>query len=86
MNEFNKVMEFMGFSVNLYTTTVPTYYGGLTAMYLYREKSDQNVVIVEADITKPAIIPHDMEFKHYNAGVHIAAFMLPNWLKEMENE
>lgn len=73
LKSFNEVMSFMGFKPELYTTAVPTYYGGLTAMYLYTQPHRSHLLG----------IPHGFETKHYNAEIHEAAFVLPNWLKEM---
>ena len=75
MNNINKMMRFNSFKPRLYTTDVPTYYGGLTAMYLYRNN----------EFWLPVPPSPDMKFKHYTAEVHEAAFVLPKWLKEMEN-
>lgn len=71
----NEFMKFMGWEPYCYTTTVPSYYGGLTAMMLYTNNSHRNKMLA---------VP-DMELKNYNAKIHEAAFVLPNWLKEMLN-
>lgn len=75
MKPINEMMKFNGYRPHLYTTTVPTYYGGLTSMYLY-QKPCRPIVTIDTDLG----------FKHYNVDIHEAAFVLPNWLKEMENE
>lgn len=76
MTNINKMMQFNSFSRQLYTTAVPTYYGGLTAMYLYTKPHRTRILA----------IPDDFQTKHYTAEVHEAAFVLPKWLKEMEND
>ena len=73
VKEINRLMHFLGFNTDLYTTTVPTYYGGLTAMMIYWKNgvyvSDKNMNIVNT--------------KHYDRLVHDASFVKPQWLKDM---
>lgn len=70
VKEFNKIMSFSGYKPHLYTTTVPSYYGGLTAMFAYGELSLDRCI-------------DDFGFNHYSLPVHAAAFALPKWLKDM---
>ncbi len=75
MKQINEMMQFMGFSNALYTTTVPTYYGGLTAMTLHQRGCGQHLIRRNTDI----------DLKNYTMQVHQAAFVLPKWLKDMDD-
>ena len=74
MKPINQMMKFNGFDPFLYTTTVPTYYGGLTAMFMYGKSIDLDRYI------------DDLGFRHYSMEVHAAAFAIPKWLKEIVND
>lgn len=71
--ELNKIMDFMGYKPELYTTTVPSYYGGLTAMYLYTKAPRENFCSLERAVYT----------KHYHPDLHEASFVLPMWLEAM---
>lgn len=75
-NHLNEIMEFLGFRPYLYLTSLPSYYGGFTAIMLYMKGVNRAHPLRLND-------GFDGKVKHYNAKLHEASFVLPNWIQEM---
>ncbi|MGO0123561.1 polyamine aminopropyltransferase [Desulfothermobacter acidiphilus] len=73
--EINRYLRSLFPLVRLYLTCVPTYPGGMWSFTLASKRYDPLQV-------EPISIP-ELPYRYYNAGIHHAAFTLPQFLNEL---